>query len=147
MYLLLCYRIIIEEQDLKEFLTARPRRFWNSGEIVLFFPFFFFHSNLIIFFNIVFFYLIIFSSHSFHAFLGHYNAIRYGNIILSQTWRNMLQLFRKPLVCTDLCPYPHAHCTHFCSVQRTHSHPSFWARTLTRTRTTFFLNKIQKKIS
>ena len=33
----------------------------------------------------------------------------------------------KPLVCTDFCPHPHAHCTHFHSEWCTHPHVSLCA--------------------
>ena len=49
----------------------------------------------------------------------------------------------KPLVCAVFRLHPHAHRTHFDSVQRTHSHTNFCARTHTRTRT-FFKNFFQK---
>ena len=49
----------------------------------------------------------------------------------------------KPLVCADFRPHTHKHRTHFHSVQRTHLHPSFCARTRTHT-LTFFLKKSQK---
>ena len=48
---------------------------------------------------------------------------------ISAKVRNILTLqvdkCRKPLVCADFHPHQHAYCTHFCSVRRTHPHPSF----------------------
>ena len=42
-----------------------------------------------------------------------------------------IDYYCKPLVCAVFHPHPHAHCTHFRCVRRTHPQPSFWVRTRT----------------